>query len=89
LQALQVVEFLAKRGSTCCVPAAQQLTPLIEQLQNFTHRSKDGTDTGSNVRIRCVTARHVVCRAGKVCQVPHYPGHAFVYFILHAYIRVR
>jgi hypothetical protein len=53
-QALQVVEFLLKKGSGLCVDLAKEdLRHYIEQLQTFEHSLPSGRDCGVNVRVRC------------------------------------
>lgn len=51
-QALQVLEFLARRGHPRCPDMCTRLLPLLRCLENFAFIGKDGTDYGANVRIR-------------------------------------
>ena len=53
MQALTVLEFLIKRGSSQCVELAQQeIAPRLAQLQQFSYVAPDGKDQGVNVTHR-------------------------------------
>lgn len=53
MQALTVLEFLIKRGSSQCVELAQQeIAPRLAQLQQFSYVAPDGKDQGVNVSHR-------------------------------------
>ena len=53
VQALQVLEFLMKRGSDQCVKLAQvDIRPHLQNVKNFEFTGNDGRDYGINVRVR-------------------------------------
>mgnify|MGYP001807149485 CR=1 FL=1 len=52
-KALQVLEFLLKRGSPACLTAAAELVVPLAALANFQYVGPDGRDYGLNVRLRC------------------------------------
>lgn len=52
-QALQVLEFLTKRGSDHCIAFAKDdIQDCLKNLRHFDYVGTDGRDYGVNVRIR-------------------------------------
>ncbi len=73
-QALQVVEYLLRRGSPACLQAAGELLVPLAALANFAYLDpKDGRDCGVNVRLR---AAAVKVRRGALAAAIKGPGRA-------------
>ncbi|KAG2490744.1 hypothetical protein HYH03_010899 [Edaphochlamys debaryana] len=67
-KALQVLEFLLKRGSPQCLAAAGELLVPLAALSNFQHVGADGRDYGLNVRVRAEAVKAAILDAEGLAQ---------------------
>ncbi|KAG2426337.1 hypothetical protein HXX76_013094 [Chlamydomonas incerta] len=67
-KALQVLEFLLKRGSPACLPAAAELVVPLAALANFQFVGPDGRDYGLNVRLRAEAVKAAILDSEGLAQ---------------------